>query len=300
MQRLTVEMVVDFPDLDQPPARLAAADARDDDCHQLDRVAERHRARSGAEQLDEGDELRAECRVSVGELEREIALRAVGVDRAEAAGRIVNRGERHLHAAAVREVDNVGAGLVICLRADEAGTEHGVDRLKRVDAVALPCLAGETREPAQFAELFAALRDLPNLRRVTHPARREDRLSLEMPAEELIEVGDIRRHRLVHEDRHTRFDKRTRTAHMIVTVVRRDDRRVHMPDHILGPRDDVLDQRSLRDRRRIGGIVRPDVRHTRAGDADGFKRLSAEIFRDACVRAFRHLGGIVAIHDRRP
>src|ERR1051325_6700276 len=123
LQHASVEVVVNFAQLHHAPAGFAAADARDDDGHQLDGLAERQRRMACAQQLNEGQELRAEGGVGVGGFEGQLALRPIKMHGAEAAVSVVNRGERHLRAAAVREVDDVGAGLLIRLRADEARAE---------------------------------------------------------------------------------------------------------------------------------------------------------------------------------
>jgi hypothetical protein len=64
-------------DANQATTHLAAADAGDDHGHELDGFIEGQRSLAGEQHVDEGHELAAEGVVGIGELQGEIALRAV-------------------------------------------------------------------------------------------------------------------------------------------------------------------------------------------------------------------------------
>src|SRR5205823_3395413 len=129
-----------------------AAAAGDDDRHELDRFLKGQRARAGAEHLDEGHELGTKRVISIGESERELDFGAIEMDRAEAAKGVVNGADAYTHAGAVREVHHIAPGIGAGLHDLEARAEERLDRFQRVDAVALPRLAGEARDPAKLPE----------------------------------------------------------------------------------------------------------------------------------------------------
>ena len=130
--------------------------------------------------------------------------------------------------------------------------------------------------------------------------------ALVVPFHDGLQVFLIVAQRLVDEHRKARLDERAAPFHMLRADIRRADHRVDVPEHFQRIRADV------RDAGRPGAVFRhgavfvageAHVRDVRARDAEGLRRLLAEIIRDRRIqfmRPFVHDVFVVTVVHRAP
>ena len=291
---------LDFGDLDAAGAFSPAADAGDDHTHHFHRINERIGGPAAADEFNVTEQLVAKGVIGVGEANRHLGLGAAHLTGTEDCAAVVDHGNRHLRAAAVDQVRHFEAGAGFEADGEESETQDTEDRLEGVNPVAIPRLDRYRGEPAQFAERGQTGDQGRELRRVAHAARGQNPRAGLFPRDEGAELLQRGGERLVHEDGQAGLHKRAGAADVVGTVIGGDEHGVDVPNHILGAGDDMRNERSFCDRRRLGGIIRPEVRDLHARNAHAFVRLGAEVGRDAGVGAAGHGGAVVAVDDGRP
>ena len=102
---------MDFCDSDVPGIFDAAAQARDDNRHQLDCLGERIGVLAAAHKVDEADHLAPEAGISVRKTNRGLAGEATDVNRAKGGAAVVDHRKGELDATAMREVCDLESGL---------------------------------------------------------------------------------------------------------------------------------------------------------------------------------------------
>jgi len=263
-------------------------------------VAERVGGFPGVQKVDEGDELPAEGRVGVGAADRRLAVCAAEMEGAEGGAPVIYHGQRDLRAGLVGEVGDLQAGGGFEPDGSEARAEQAEDGFERVDAVIFPGLGAGAGDPAQGPEVGMAAEIGIEFRRIAHAAGGKQARAGFFPRDEGAQIFEAGGEGFVHEDGQSGLDEGPGAAHVVEAVIGRDEYGVHVADDVLWFLDDVRNFRGGGGERRLGGIVRPQMRDAGAGNADRFRRVRAHIFGDAGIGALRECDGIVAVDDRRP